>query len=180
VIIVKTLLLKNTEEDIKTAAELLKNGGVVGIPTETVYGLAADALNPEAVKKIFKAKGRPGDNPLIVHICDFSDIERLKVVRGSMGAVFRLPFVVSDTISGYLNAHSELESYAAVVSASADKITTTPFVSPCIVAVGNEGNGLKEETISACKHKITIPMEGRAESLNAAVAASIIMWEMMK
>ena len=50
-IIVKTLLLKNTEEDIKTAAELLKNGGVVGIPTETVYGLAADALNPEAVKQ---------------------------------------------------------------------------------------------------------------------------------
>ena len=48
------------------------------------------------------------------------------------------------------------------------------------LAVGNEGNGLKEETISACKHKITIPMEGRAESLNAAVAASIIMWEMMK
>ena len=79
-IIVKTLLLKNTEEDIKTAAELLKNGGVVGIPTETVYGLAADALNPEAVKKIFKAKGRPGDNPLIVHICDFSDIERLNLV----------------------------------------------------------------------------------------------------
>lgn len=76
----KTLLLKNTEEDIKTAAELLKNGGVVGIPTETVYGLAADALNPEAVKKIFKAKGRPGDNPLIVHICDFSDIERLNLV----------------------------------------------------------------------------------------------------
>lgn len=77
VIIVKTLLLKNTEEDIKTAAELLKNGGVVGIPTETVYGLAADALNPEAVKKIFKAKGRPGDNPLIVHICDFPILKDL-------------------------------------------------------------------------------------------------------
>ena len=118
--------------------------------------------------------------PVIVLSADCCDIYSPKVVRGSMGAVFRLPFVVSDTISGYLNAHSELESYAAVVSASADKITTTPFVSPCIVAVGNEGNGLKEETISACKHKITIPMEGRAESLNAAVAASIIMWEMMK
>lgn len=116
----------------------------------------------------------------IVLSADCCDIYSPKVVRGSMGAVFRLPFVVSDTISGYLNAHSELESYAAVVSASADKITTTPFASPCIVAVGNEGNGLKEETISACKHKITIPMEGRAESLNAAVAASIIMWEMMK
>ena len=47
-IIVKTLLLKNTEEDIKTAAELLKNGGVVGIPTETVYGLAADPKPSEA------------------------------------------------------------------------------------------------------------------------------------
>lgn len=56
----KTLLLKNTEEDIKTAAELLKNGGVVGIPTETVYGLAADALNPEAVKKILKQRADPG------------------------------------------------------------------------------------------------------------------------
>lgn len=80
-ITLKTLLLKNNDEDIKTAAAILKNGGVVGIPTETVYGLAADALNPEAVKKIFKAKGRPGDNPLIVHICDFSDIERLGLVR---------------------------------------------------------------------------------------------------
>ena len=97
-----------------------------------------------------------------------------------MGAVFRLPFIVSDTISDYLTAHGELKSYAAVVSASADKITSTSFIAPCIVAVGNEGNGLKEETISACKHKITIPMTGRAESLNAAVAASIIMWEMMK
>ena len=48
------------------------------------------------------------------------------------------------------------------------------------IKIEGKGNGLKEETISACKHKITIPMEGRAESLNAAVAASIIMWEMMK
>ena len=56
----------------------------------------------------------------IVLSADCCDIYSPKVVRGSMGAVFRLPFVVSDTISGYLNAHSELESYAAVVSVSAD------------------------------------------------------------
>lgn len=111
---------------------------------------------------------------------DCCDIYSPKVVRGSMGAVFRLPFVVSTSIAEYLNTHSKLESYAAVVSSSADKITETTFASPCIVAVGNEGNGLKEDTISACKHKITIPMTGRAESLNAAVAASIIMWEMIK
>ncbi len=74
----KTLVLDKTQID--TAANILKNGGVVGIPTETVYGLAADALNGEAVAKIFKAKGRPMDNPLIVHIADFSDITRFDLV----------------------------------------------------------------------------------------------------
>lgn len=59
------------------AAELLKKGEIVALPTETVYGLAADALNSEAVKKIFKAKGRPQDNPLIVHIADQSQLEQL-------------------------------------------------------------------------------------------------------
>lgn len=52
------------------AAEIIKNGGIVAFPTETVYGLGADALNEEAVKKIFIAKGRPQDNPLIVHVCN--------------------------------------------------------------------------------------------------------------
>lgn len=76
-----TLLLKDNEKDINTAAKILRNGGLVGIPTETVYGLAANALNGEAVAKIFKAKGRPMDNPLIVHIADFSDIEKYNLVK---------------------------------------------------------------------------------------------------
>ena len=59
-----------SDDGIKTAAEIIKRGGLVGMPTETVYGLAADALNEEAVKKIFAAKGRPQDNPLIVHIAN--------------------------------------------------------------------------------------------------------------
>ncbi len=59
---------------ISEAAGILKNGGVVAIPTETVYGLAADAFNADAVKKIFEAKGRPQDNPLIVHISSFEQI----------------------------------------------------------------------------------------------------------
>lgn len=75
-----TLLLSNTKQNIETAAKIIKNSGVVGIPTETVYGLAADALNGGAVAKIFKAKGRPMDNPLIVHISDVCDIERLGLV----------------------------------------------------------------------------------------------------
>lgn len=57
-----------TEHDIEQAAAVLKRGGLLGIPTETVYGLGADGLNPAAVARIFKAKGRPQDNPLILHI----------------------------------------------------------------------------------------------------------------
>lgn len=59
-----------TKENIQLAAQILRKGGLVAIPTETVYGLAADATNPEAISKIFKAKGRPADHPLIVHLFD--------------------------------------------------------------------------------------------------------------
>ena len=63
------------EKGIKKAAGILKSGGIVAIPTETVYGLAASALDGEAIKKVFIAKGRPQDNPLIVHISDFSMLD---------------------------------------------------------------------------------------------------------
>ncbi len=72
-----TVLLYDSAEDILTASKLIRKGNVVGIPTETVYGLGADALNPEAVKKIFKAKGRPADNPLIVHIYKIEEADKL-------------------------------------------------------------------------------------------------------
>lgn len=61
-------------EAVRRAAELLRAGELVAIPTETVYGLAANALDPKAVEKIFLAKGRPQDNPLIVHIADLDGL----------------------------------------------------------------------------------------------------------
>lgn len=64
----KTQVLPVTEESIQLASQLLRQGELVALPTETVYGIAADARNGEAVHKIFEAKGRPQDNPLIVHI----------------------------------------------------------------------------------------------------------------
>lgn len=75
--IMVTELLSASSADIEIAAELIKNGELVGMPTETVYGLAADALNPIAVAKVFAAKGRPADNPLIVHIADTSMLTEL-------------------------------------------------------------------------------------------------------
>ncbi len=63
--------------DTELAGKILKNGGIVAIPTETVYGLAANAFDPAAIKKIFEAKGRPQDNPLIVHIWEIGQLETL-------------------------------------------------------------------------------------------------------
>ena len=65
-----------TEKNMDEAAAILRDGGLVGIPTETVYGLGANGLNEEAVAHIFEAKGRPQDNPLILHIPDASWLER--------------------------------------------------------------------------------------------------------
>ena len=64
----ETLLLTTEDKDIKRAADIIKAGGLVAFPTETVYGLGADAFDPDAAKKSYAAKGRPSDNPLIVHI----------------------------------------------------------------------------------------------------------------
>lgn len=71
----ETKLLKPTEQSINLACSLLKQGEVVGVPTETVYGLAGDSRNPKAIRKIFEAKGRPADNPLIVHISNMNMLD---------------------------------------------------------------------------------------------------------
>ncbi len=84
----KTQLLQADKNGIEKAGQLLKQGEVVGIPTETVYGLAASSLDGRAVKKIFEAKGRPQDNPLISHISDLSMLEL--VVRDIPQSAYQL------------------------------------------------------------------------------------------
>ena len=125
-----------------------------------------DPNNLGAILRSAEAFGIDG----IVMSEDCCDIYSPKVVRGSMGAVFRIPFVICSSISSFLKENTYLDSFAAVVDSNAIRITV----------VGNEGNGLKQETIDVCKNKITIPMRGKAESLNASAAASIIIWEMIK
>ena len=61
----KTIILKTDDNSIQKAGEILRNGGLVAFPTETVYGLGGNALMADSVKKIYEAKGRPSDNPLI-------------------------------------------------------------------------------------------------------------------
>lgn len=71
---------KEAKDIIEKAGKILRSGGLVAFPTETVYGLGRDALNPESSRKIYEAKGRPSDNPLIVHICRWEDLSH--VVKG--------------------------------------------------------------------------------------------------
>ena len=73
----KTEKLSVSKKDIEKAAELIKNGKLVAFPTETVYGLGADALNEKAVKSVYEAKGRPQDNPMIVHISEAGQLPEL-------------------------------------------------------------------------------------------------------
>ncbi|MBQ8978736.1 MAG: threonylcarbamoyl-AMP synthase, partial [Oscillospiraceae bacterium] len=72
-----TRVLSTSDEDIRTVARIIREGGIVGMPTETVYGLAGNALSAESAARIYAAKGRPSDNPLIVHIAEFSQIAPL-------------------------------------------------------------------------------------------------------
>ena len=71
--IIDLTIEKNADEKIIEAADVLKRGGLVAFPTETVYGIGADAFNEDAVKRVYEAKGRPSDNPMIVHIARASD-----------------------------------------------------------------------------------------------------------
>ena len=71
----KTKILNPDKEGMEKAANIIRAGGTVAFPTETVYGLGANALDPDAIEKIYKAKGRPSDNPLIVHISDISELQ---------------------------------------------------------------------------------------------------------
>ncbi len=97
----ETELFKITDENrnrpdalaaLKKAGRILRDGGLVAFPTETVYGLGGDALNPESSRKIYAAKGRPSDNPLIVHICRWEDlapiVREIPETARKLGAAF--------------------------------------------------------------------------------------------
>ncbi len=74
----ETLIIKDiTNENMEKAGEIIRNGGLVAFPTETVYGLGASVFSDNALKNIYKAKGRPSDNPLIVHVASIADAEKV-------------------------------------------------------------------------------------------------------
>ncbi len=102
-----------------------------------------------------------------------------KSIRASMGALLRLPIYQMDNMFD-LFRKTGLRTYASVVSGKAEMVGDITFGDGCVVIIGNEANGISLDTAQKSDVKITIPMKGKAESLNAAVAASVMMWEMCK
>ncbi len=109
----ETKILRADEEGIKEAGAIAAAGGLVAFPTETVYGLGANAYDGEAVKRIYAAKGRPSDNPLIVHISDTSGIEELadgvsenarKLISAFMPGPFTIILKKSERLGGAVTA----------------------------------------------------------------------------
>ncbi|MDE6314378.1 MAG: RNA methyltransferase [Lachnospiraceae bacterium] len=125
------------------------------------------------------AEGAGVDGIILTPNC--VDIYNPKVVRSTMGAIYRMPFL-------YLEGEEELDkllaelrqkhiqTYAAALTEAKD-YDQYPYTEGTAFLIGNEGNGLKEKTISQCDHCVKIPMCGQVESLNAAVAAAILMYE---
>lgn len=161
-----------------------KRPGTVGLEglVSTGHLLAVENLqdpgNLGAVLRTAEALGLSG--VLLAGNC--CDVYSPKVLRASMGAVFRLPF---RSVENLAEAARDLRArgfavYAAVPDRTAKRVTELSFEKPSVIAVGNEGNGLEAETVAACDFPVTIPMQGRAESLNAAASAAILMWELMR
>ena len=127
---IDTLLLTDSEKDIKTAAQLIIENKLVAFPTETVYGLGGNALSPTAASAIYAAKGRPSDNPLIVHICDTKAVYELattvpdKAVQlmeafwpGPLTIILPKKEIVPDTTTGGLNTVAiRMPSHPAALS----------------------------------------------------------------
>ena len=105
-----------------------------------------------------------------------------KSLRASMGALLRIPVVVTDDFLGSISNLKEngFTVSGAVVDKDAQRVNEISFIENEIALIGNEANGLSREIRAKCDRLVTIPMSGKAESLNAAAAATILMWEMVR
>lgn len=151
------------------------------IDTMGWYGALEDMQDPGNMGTVIRTAEALGlDGLLLSDGC--CDIYNPKVLRSSMGGVFRMPLLRAGNMAQTVAALQKkgLTAFACVVDATAEPITTAGMGAGSIAVIGNEGNGLKPETVAACAHRVTIPMAGRAESLNASMAAGIVLWEMIR
>ena len=143
--------------------------------------LLESVRDPSNVGAIIRSAAAIGIDRLILS-ADCADIYHPRAVRGSMGTVFNQPI---DRVSDLAKTIKELREsgrrvFAAALDERALSLGEFEIRAGDAVVIGNEGHGLSEEVIAACSGSVIIPMSERAESFNAAVAASILMWEFAK
>lgn len=145
------------------------------------YAALEDVQDPSNLGSIIRTAEALGADGLIVTrgCCDRYNP---KVLRGSMGGVFRLPIHVVEDLPAWITEAQQngMCCFACVVDADADAVQAQTFGQGSVCVIGNEGNGLQPQTVRTCARRITIPMGGRAESLNAGTAAAIVLWEMFR
>ena len=149
---------------------------ILAVPGPLRVLFLEDLRDPGNMGTVLRTAEGAGMN-LVIAGGDCVDIFNPKVVRATMGSIFRVPFVTAnDTASmiKLLNKH-KITSYAAYLTGS-ESFERVNYEKRAAFLIGNEANGLKAETALACDHRIRIPMSGKLESLNAAVAAAVIMY----
>jgi len=156
-----------------------KNRNLDTIDNQSVYIALERVQDPSNMGTILRTAEALGVDGIILSD-DCCDIFSPKVVRGSMGAVFRIKYSVVDDFCSYIKSIGEggIKTYGSAPVNAVD-IRTVGFKGG-VMLIGNEGNGLSQEVLDCCTDRVSIPMNGRAESLNAACAASILMWEMIR
>jgi len=176
---------KNINQDIiNEAGNILKNGGLVSFPTETVYGLGANALDKDAVIKIFEAKGRPQDNPLIVHISDFDEIEPLvleipetakklmeKFWPGPMTIIFKKSALIPDETSAGLDCVG-IRMPSNPVARAIIKASGVPIAAPSANISGRPSPTDVESCIEDLSGKIDMIVGG--EKCQVGVESTVI------
>lgn len=116
-----------------------------------------------------------------VFLAECCDLYNPKTVRSTMGSLFRLNVYEVDLDEVFpLFGQRSIPSFAAVIDSDAVSLTDCDFSRGAVVLIGNEGNGLPKDVSEMCGHKLTVKMHGSVNSLNAAMAAGIIMWELVK
>ena len=153
----------------QTLSSLNKSGKYIALEN------LSDPSNLGAISRTAEAFGFDG----IVLSADSCDPYAPKSLRASMGALLRIPLMVTDDIIATAEMFG-IKTYSAVISEKAEPLNKVNFEKGSMVIIGNEANGIRPQTADKSYKLITIPMSGKAESLNAATAASIIMWEMCR
>lgn len=136
--------------------------------------------DPANVGAIIRSAEALGIDGIVAYNC--CDVFNPKTLRASMGSILRMSICVTDDLEQTLSQmkSSGFKVYSTVPSTQATKITDVGFGNDTVCVIGNEANGVEENIKAVSDDLITIPMLGRAESLNAGVAASITMWEMLR